>query len=302
MWKTVVLLILTLIVIPIIAFSYDEALTTEQEGVLHLLLSVYLATALFTFLVSSLSRNYSQVDKLWSIMPVIYTWIVAVKGNYEPRLVLMSVLVTFWGIRLTYNFNRRGGYSWKFWSGEEDYRWSILRAKPEFKAGWKWALFNLFFISLYQMALILLFTLPVLRAMEGRPISFWDFILAGLFLLFLAIETLSDQQQWNYHKEKHRRKNTGEALGEKYQRGFVREGWWARMRHPNYASEQAIWATFYFFSIVATGIWLNWSIVGILLLMLLFYSSSEFSENVSSGKYPEYEDYKKNVGRFLPKL
>jgi len=44
----------------------------------------------------------------------------------------MSILVTVWSIRLTYNFARRGGYSWKFWDGEEDYRWDILRQKPGF--------------------------------------------------------------------------------------------------------------------------------------------------------------------------
>ncbi len=71
----------------------------------------------------------------------------------------MAVLVSIWGIRLSYNFSRRGGYSIRFWTGEEDYRWAVLRAKPEFAAKWKWILFNLLFISLYQMGLILLMTL-----------------------------------------------------------------------------------------------------------------------------------------------
>lgn len=34
----------------------------------------------------------------------------------------MAILVNLWGIRLTLNFARKGGYSWKFWEGEEDYR------------------------------------------------------------------------------------------------------------------------------------------------------------------------------------
>ncbi len=50
------------------------------------------------------------------------------------------------------------------WTGEEDYRWSILRAKPGFEK-WKWMLFNLIFISAYQMGLVLLTTLPALRVL-----------------------------------------------------------------------------------------------------------------------------------------
>jgi steroid 5-alpha reductase family enzyme len=74
------------------------------------------------------------------------------------------------------------------------------------------------------------------------------------------------------------------------------------MRHPNYAAEQAIWIVFYLFSVTATGEWINWSIVGSVLLVILFKGSSNFSEEISSKKYPKYSDYQKKVGRFLPKL
>jgi steroid 5-alpha reductase family enzyme len=87
-----------------------------------------------------------------------------------------------------------------------------------------------------------------------------------------------------------------------YAVGFIRTGLWSKVRHPNYAAEQAIWITFYFFSVVATGRWINWSMAGCLLLVVLFQGSSNFSEAISSEKYPLYRDYQKKVGRFLPKL
>jgi steroid 5-alpha reductase family enzyme len=34
----------------------------------------------------------------------------------------MAALAAVWGLRLTYNFYRRGGYAWPPWTGEEDYR------------------------------------------------------------------------------------------------------------------------------------------------------------------------------------
>jgi steroid 5-alpha reductase family enzyme len=229
-----------------------------------------------------------------------YVWMVAFHSGFEPRLVVMALLVTAWGFRLTYNFSRRGGYSIRFWTGEEDYRWAFLQAKPEFAGRWRWVIFNLLFISLYQMGLILLFTLPAVRSLEGSPLGWIDYLLAFLFIALIVIETISDQQQWNYHKEKRNLLATGTELPDKYKKGFVHSGLWGWMRHPNYAAEQAIWIVFYFFSVTATGVWINWSVMGAILLVMLFWGSSNFSESISTGKYPQYAEYKERVARFLP--
>jgi steroid 5-alpha reductase family enzyme len=300
MWKTVLALLVTIIVIPFLAFTMDEPLTASQNEILINLLIVYLVAAVLCFLVSTISGNYSQVDKLWSLIPLAYVWMVAVESGFEPRLVLMALLVSAWGIRLSYNFSRRGGYSWKFWTGTEDYRWAVLQAKPEFQARWKWVLFNLLFISLYQMGLILLFTLPAVRSMDGAPLSWPDYLLAALIIFLIVIETVADQQQWNYHKEKIKVLAAGGEVPKPYKKGFVHTGLWGRMRHPNYAAEQAIWIVFYFFSVAATGSWINWSVMGAILLVLLFWGSSSFSESISAGKYPDYAEYKKRVPRFVP--
>ena len=113
MWKTVLFLLITIIVIPFIAFRFDDPLSVLQKAVLIKLLYVYLAAAILCFIVSSVSNNYSQVDKLWSTIPIAYVWIVAFESGFEPRLILMASLVSVWGIRLSYNFWRRGGYSKK---------------------------------------------------------------------------------------------------------------------------------------------------------------------------------------------
>ena len=300
MWKSSFFLILTLIVVPIVTFKIDVPLNELQLAALHTLLYVFGIAATLTFIVSSITNNYSQVDKVWSIMPVPYTWIIAYYSNFEPRIVLMAILVMIWSFRLTYNFSRRGGYSWKFWTGVEDYRWSILRAKPEFKDKWKWVVFNLFFISIYQMSLILLFTLPALKAMNSsKPLGLYDYLLAAIILALIVVEYIADQQQFNYQKEKYRQKKTGkvDAL---HKIGFTHTGLWAYVRHPNYAAEQGVWILFYFFSVIATGLWMNWSIAGALLLVALFKGSSDFSEEESAKKYPLYKNYIKEVGRFLP--
>jgi steroid 5-alpha reductase family enzyme len=53
------------------------------------------------FLVSEITRNYSLMDKLWSLLPIAYGWI-TVAAVPSPRLILMASLVTIWGLRLSY--------------------------------------------------------------------------------------------------------------------------------------------------------------------------------------------------------
>lgn len=78
------------------------------------------------------------------------------------------------------------------------------------------------------------------------------------------------------------------------------QGLFSSVRHPNFASEQAIWLSFYFFSVAASGDWLNWTAIGVLLLILLFQGSSVLTENISCNKYPQYAAYQKTVPRFIP--
>ena len=301
MWKVALILIFTLIAVPILTFYLDEPLTPLQSETMITLLWVYGIAALLCFVVSSLTNNYSQVDKVWSIIPAPYAWIVASYGEFDSRLVLMASLVTLWAFRLTYNFWRRGGYSWRIWSGDEDYRWSILRARPGFEQNWKWVAFNFFFISAYQMGLILMMTLPAVKCMGSMQSIGWvDYLIAVVIVGLVLIEYIADNQQYKYQEEKDAKLNSGEALEDPYKIGFTHTGLWAYMRHPNYMAEQGVWIVFYLFSVVATGHYINWSIAGALLLVLLFKGSSDFSEDISAKKYPAYLRYQKTVGRFLP--
>ena len=303
MIRTIVLLIATLIAIPFASFYFGNPLSHLQTHALYVVIRIMFITSLICFVVSELTQNYSQVDKLWSIMPIVYTWYFASVSEWNIRAVIMAILVTCWGVRLTYNFNRKGGYHRIPWKGVEDYRWSVLRQNPALKGRWRWAMFNLFFISLYQQSLILLFTLPALLTSTGMHIgiNLLDIIAACLFIFFLVIEAIADQQQYQFQTEKYRRIAANEMLTELYLNGFINNGLWRLVRHPNYAAEQAIWVSFYLFSIAATGQWMNWSMTGCVLLILLFIGSSNFSEEISAKKYPNYKRYQKQVPRFFPK-
>lgn len=299
---TAIMLIVTLLVVPVITYFTGVALGPVEIQALECLLLLLAVVVILCFVLGELTNNVSQVDKLWSIVPIAYVWIVADYGNYSDRLVLMSVLVTIWGARLTYNFSRHGAYQWKFWQGHEDYRWGVLRQRAEFQGKGRWTLFNLLFISGYQNVLILLFTLPTLVALQNNevPLSWLDYVAAALMVFFIVFETIADQQHWNYQSKKWAMIKAGEIINGDYKKGFLDKGLWAYSRHPNYFAEQSIWISFYLFSVAASGQWLNWSIAGCLLLVVMFQGSAGFSEETSAGKYPDYAAYQQRVPRFIP--
>lgn len=303
MKKTVNFLLATVVLVPIAAYFLGTPPNELQISILKETAYIVAGVIAYTFIVGQLTGNNSQVDKLWSIVPIVYTWYMTYKAGWNDRMVVMSVLSTAWGLRLTYNFARRGAYKWKFWEGEEDYRWEILRKRPGFSNPFIWMLFNLFFICFYQNALIFLFTLPILTSVSSAaiPLNAIDYILAGVVVVLIYIEYTADQQQYDFQTEKYRRINAGEDL-DHYADGFVSTGLWSKVRHPNYAAEQSIWIVFYLLGAHATGEWINWTIAGCILLVILFKGSSDFSEEISSNKYPNYKDYQKKVGRFIPKL
>ncbi len=297
---------ISIVACPILYFTVGPALTDVQISTLKILGIIAGCSALFCFVVGELTNNNSQMDKLWSLLPIAYVWIAAANGGMTTRLVVMACLVTLWGARLTFNFGRKGAYRVKFWEGEEDYRWKVLRAKKEFQPHWKWALFNLFFISLYQNALVLMTTFPALVLMNvDKPFNWLDVVAALLMLGFIIYETVADEQQWAFQTTKWKMIGEGkklEELPEPYNKGYNTVGLWSRSLHPNYFAEQGTWWALYLFT-VAGGIGIiNWSVIGAILLIALFQGSSAFGEEISASKYSGYIEHCKRTPKFFPKL
>ena len=265
---------------------------------LVLVLIVAAVTCAGCWIASLLRKDTSWVDRVWSIVPAAYVWIFAVAGmldgNDPWRLLFMALLVTAWAVRLTFNFARKGGYT-----GMEDYRWAILRGRMR---PWQFQLFNLFFIVLYQNALLVLITLPALIAWQNpAALIGWDVAFAVLFTAFLVGEFVADQQQWEFHRAK-------AAAGGRLEPGFVTTGLFRVSRHPNFFFEQAQWWTFYAIGATAAvasglGFWggaINWTIAGAVLLSLLFVGSTIFTESITSSKYPAYAEYRRRTSMLVP--
>ena len=300
-----VIVILTLIVLSLIFSNY--ALSSNQKETMIILLIICGSSVLYCFVVGEITRNNSQMDKLWSVLPIIYTWVIAIKSGFNFRCLIFAIIVTLWGVRLTYNFALKGAYKLKFWSGEEDYRWKILREKKYFKNKFIWALFDLFFISIYQNALVLAICFPSLVIMDSvKAFNLLDLIPIILALAFLTLEMIADIYQWNFHKIKKAlllEYGSLDNMPHPFNLGFNTTGPWGYMRHPNYLGEQGIWLSLALFLIsagIGTYLIFNWSLVGPLLLVFLFLGSSTLGEKISSSKYPYYVIYQQQVFKYLP--
>lgn len=245
----------------------------------------------FAWMASLLSSDTSWVDRLWSILPAVYLIIFAAHDDFDSaRLDVMAVLVTLWGLRLTFNLARKGGYS-----GVEDYRWQVVR---EAMSRWQFQLFNLFFIVLYQNALLVLIALPAYSAQQHRATP-WDLADSVLTLAFLALllgETVADRQQWQFHQEKRRLA----AKGRVAEPGFLRSGLFRFSRHPNYFFEIAQWWVIFAFAAGAARSVLLWTVSGPVLLTLLFIGSTRLTERISVSKYPLYAHYQREVSAIIP--
>ena len=270
-------------------------------------------------LISEVTGNYSQVDRVWSILPTIYNAHFALWGHLHgidtSRLNLLLAVSVFWSSRLSFNYWRKGGYT----VGSEDYRWEILRKyinPPLF------FVFNVLFISLCQSVLLFSITTPtyvllLLNHLSSSPyfedtvkgttsVDIGDFGFAAALIGINLITFISDQQQWNYQTTKHQYRETAKVppnskfTREELDLGFLVRGLFAWSRHPNFAAEQAMWVTVYLWASWKTQSLLNWTIVGPAAYLCLFQASTLFTEWVSRNKYPEYKDYQQQVGMFVP--
>jgi steroid 5-alpha reductase family enzyme len=163
---------------------------------------------------------------------------------------------------------------------------------------WQFQMFNLFFIVLYQNALLVLITLPAWTAYQHRSTSFGalDYLLTMLFLVFTLGETVADQQQWNFHQWK----KAEVAAGRTPNPQFLQRGLFQYSRHPNYFFELAQWWVVLLFGVVAAQSVLEWTILGPILLTLLFVGSTRFTEKISLSHYPEYALFQRSTSAVIP--
>ena len=237
-----------------------------------------------------------MLPPLYSLIITYHT--IAEKGlEKSSAMIVMSYISCLWGGRLTYQFIKKGGYTLQ----GEDYRWPYVKEAFGDK---KFALhvFNLFFIVIYQNILLLLLVVPQL-IMVGRNTKIdglYDILITVAYLALVAIEAVSDKQQQVFQIKKYKMIAEEVERKDDFKVGFLRSGFFAYCRHPNYVCEVLLWWVFALFSVSRCGF--NWTFVGALNLSFLFTGSVDITEQISLKKYPEYAEYQQDVSAFIPSL
>ena len=262
----------------------------QNLGDYHIILKFLLADIVGTlviFLFSRISGNSSFYDPYWSLQPIVIAFCLfeyfqsSDMRSYRSWVVLL--MVSFWGLRLTFNFLRG-------WKGleEQDWRYDDL-AEKHGKNYW-WVSFS--GIHMFPTLLVFAGCLPLffIYSDSAKDINWLDFL--ALFIIFasILIETIADQQLYRYKK-------SGPPPGQTFS-----EGLWAEVRHPNYLGEIGFWWGIFLFGLAATtSSW--WAVIGALSITLLFvYISLPMIDERMMRKRPDYKQHMDNTPALFPKI
>ncbi|KAI9756065.1 MAG: hypothetical protein M1815_004177, partial [Lichina confinis] len=219
--------------------------STDLESLKHLYLSTNPAVTAFAFatalspiflVLSEVNRNFSQVDRAWSVLPTLFvahfTAYAHLSGLPTERLDTLLIASCIWSARLTFNYWRKGGYE----RGSEDYRWPIVRdyVHP--------ALFFAFNVILLCALAVPAYTILLASRLTEEQSTTADILFTRAIVGLVLFEWIADQQQWNFQLAKKEYQKTAKApkhyTAEELDRGFNTRGLWGWSRHPNFLAEQ----------------------------------------------------------------
>jgi steroid 5-alpha reductase family enzyme len=285
---------LILLFIYIVSFSVGTFIGNSyiEFGLLAKSAMIVFATVLVIWLFSFVSNNSSVFDPYWSVAPpffTLYFWISAHGFQLtdssawfsNTRFILVLVLVSWWGARLTYNFLRQ-------WKGlkHEDWRYVDFRKKT----GVFYWLVSFFGIHLFPAIMVWFGCLSLwITLVAGiRPMNFLD--IAGLLLTGFAIwlETKADKE---LHQFVQQAAEGGKTLN---------KGLWSVSRHPNYLGEMTFWWGLCFIALAANpSAW--WVIIGPLAITIMFvFISIPMIEKRLRERKSDYGEYCKQVPMLFP--
>ncbi len=240
--------------------------------------SVGFVTAVFVAARSK--KRYDLIDSAWGVGFVLAALISWLLGTRELRTVLVTLLVSLWGIRLARHIFRR------FRSHHtEDWRYAQMRQRWGSQAD-----SNAFIrVFILQAVLITIGVLPVIiiNTVSGPGLNWLDITGLAVWVVGFYFESIGDRQLAAFLKNP---VNKGKLMT---------SGLWKYTRHPNYFGESAQWWGIY---LIALSVPYGWAgIVGPILITVLVtrVSGVPLLEKSYAGR-PDWEAYKARTSIFIP--
>ena len=228
-------------------------------------------------------RDASIVDVFWGTGFVFVAWIAyALADGSRDRTLLLALLVSAWGLRLTAHLAHRN------LGKGEDYRYAEMRRRH----GDRWPLRSLFIVFWLQGALIWVVSLPVQVAMtDPTPagLGVLDWVGVAIWAVGLTFEAVGD---WQLARFKAEPANSGRVMD---------RGLWRYTRHPNYFGDFCVWWGIWLVALAAGGTW--WTVVGpaVMSVLLIRVSGVAMLERSLSRRRAGYADYVARTSAFFPR-
>lgn len=233
--------------------------------------------------ISVVIRDASIVDIYWGFGFVLVAWVAfAIGDGAYSRQLLLTALVTIWGLRLTVYL------AWRNLGKGEDYRYVAMRERW----GPRFPLVSLGTVFLLQGALQWIVSLPVQAAQvpESPEGLIWlDWVGVAAWAIGLCFETVGDLQLARFKADP---ANEGKVLD---------RGLWRYTRHPNYFGDFMVWWGLYVIALSTGDAW--WSIIGpiVMTVLLMRVSGVGMLEKTITSRRPGYEEYIARTSAFFPR-
>lgn len=246
-------------------------------------LAATLGFATLVWVASVVRTDASLVDRVWGMFFVVQAWVVVAIGSHgtDARAILVAVLVTVWGVRLS------GYLTWRNWGDGEDPRYVAMRERS---AG-NFAIRSLVRVFWFQGLLATIIGIPLVAvATRSGVLGVLDVVAAAVWAVGLYFEAVGDWQLTRF-------------LADPSNRGHVMDqGLWAYTRHPNYFGDTVVWTAYGLFA-VAAGAW--WAIAGPIVMGVFIIRVSGVAltdeRMSSSGSSREgYDEYVRRTNAFVP--
>ena len=234
------------------------------------------------WVISVISKNVSIVDLFWGFGFVLTAGFYYLKTDgYEPRKIILTILVAIWGIRLSVYL------AWRNLGKGEDFRYKQFRKNYGEKRYWWISFFQTF---LLQGVLMWLISAPLLGAQFYRVnnhLTVFDFAAFVFWITGICFEAGGDIQLALFKADP---SNKGKVLD---------KGFWHYTRHPNYFGDSAVWWGFGFFCFAA-GSYLP--VLGSVLMtaMIIKVSGVTLLEKSLKDQKSGYRDYIEKTSAFIP--
>jgi len=254
----------------------------ETSTILMINYLAVLAMMLVGWVISLIFRNVTIVDSLWGLGFVIIAWLTfGLADGFIGRRLLVTLLVTAWGLRLMIHLSLRN------WGHGEDPRYADWRKK----SGERFWLVSLFKVFVLQSIFLWIIALSVQWSqIDPYPAELTWLDYAGLVIWTVGFifEAVGD---WQLARFKADPDQKGQVM---------KTGLWAYTRHPNYFGETLIWWGIFLLALATYSGW--WTIISPLVIttVLLKMTGVSLMEKAIVHTRPGYREYIQTTNAFIP--